>query len=86
MEPYRPLVDYFVKLALADNITEINPIAKQMISAFLWADLYFEDETTPLYVAMERLAFSLVNSFKSKKPQIEIAEIRLPKNDVSQLI
>jgi len=86
MEPYRPLVDYFVKQAQAADIKEMNPTAKQMVSAFLWADLHFEGEATPLYVAMERMAFSLVNSFKSKKPQIEIAELRLPKNDRAQLI
>jgi CRISPR-associated protein Cas1 len=86
MEPYRPLVDYFVQQALAANITGMNPTAKQMISAFLWADLQLEGDTTPLYVAMERLAFSLVNSFKCKKPQIEIAELRLSKDDTAQLI
>ena len=57
-----------------------------MISSFLWADLYFEGETTPLYTAMERLAFSLVSSFKLKKPQIEIAELRLSKDDEPQLL
>ena len=86
MEPYRPLVDNFVKHALAAGITEMNPTAKQMISTFLWADLYLNGETTPLYVAMERLAFSLVTSFKSKKSHIEIAEIRLPKDDTDQLL
>jgi len=86
MEPYRPLVDYFVKQILVKDITEMSPIAKQMISTFLWADLYFGEETTPLYAAMERLAFSLVNSFKSKKLLIEIAELRLSKDDTSQLL
>ncbi|MCL2069831.1 MAG: type II CRISPR-associated endonuclease Cas1 [Treponema sp.] len=86
MEPYRPLVDYFAKQVLATGITEMNSTAKQMIGAFLWADLYSIVGTTPLYTAMERLAFSLVSSFKTKKPQIEIAEIRLSKNDTSQLI
>jgi CRISPR-associated protein Cas1 len=86
MEPYRPLVDYFTKKILVENINELNTTAKQMISAFLWTDLYFEGETTPLYVAIERLAFSLVDSFKSKKPQIEIAELRLSKDDRAQLI
>ena len=86
MEPYRPLVDYFAKKSLAADITGMTPAAKQTISAFLWADLSIEGETTPLYVAMERLAFSLVNSFKSKKPLIEIAEMRLSKNDATQLL
>jgi len=86
MEPYRPLVDYFAKQAQTADIKEMSPTAKQMISAFLWADLHFEGEITPFYTAMERLAFSLVNSFKSKKPQIEIAELRLSKNDRDQLV
>ena len=83
MEPYRPLVDFYVKKALAAGITEVNPAAKQTVSAFLWADLHFEGETKPFYVAMERLAFSLVKSFKLKKPMAEIAEIELAKDDAS---
>ena len=83
MEPYRPLVDFYVKKVMASEIKEISPTAKQMVSTFLWADLYFEGENTPLYTAMERLAFSLVSSFKSKKLQIEIAELRLQKDDKS---
>ena len=86
MEPYRPLVDYYAKQAIAAGITDMSPAAKQMISAFLWADLYFEGENTPFYVAMERLAFSLVNSFKSKKSQVKIAEVRLSKNDASEFL
>ena len=86
MEPYRPLVDYYARQILAEDIVGMNAVTKQKISAFLWADLYFEGETTPLYAAMERLAFSLVNSYKSKKPQIEIAEIRLSKDDTLKLL
>jgi CRISPR-associated protein Cas1 len=86
MEPYRPLVDFFAKQVIADEINEMNPTAKQTISAFLWADLHYNGETTPLYTAMERLAFSLVNSFKAKKPQIEIAELQLSADDKPQLI
>ncbi len=83
MEPYRPLVDFYAKQILAADINDINPAAKQMISAFLWADLRFGEETTPFYAAMERLAFSLVTSFKLKKPQIEIAGLQLSKNDAA---
>ena len=83
IEPYRPLVDFYAKQVIAAEIKEMSPAAKQMISSFLWADLYYKGETTPLYAAMERLAYSLVNSFKSKKLQIEIAELQLPENDKS---
>jgi CRISPR-associated protein Cas1 len=79
MEPYRPLVDFYVKKALTEGIQEMNSTAKQKVTEFLWSDLYFNGETTPFYVAMERLAFSLVTSFKTKKPLIEIAEIRFIK-------
>jgi len=83
MEPYRPLVDFFVKQAIESNVKEMNASAKQTISSFLWADLQLNNETTPLYIAMERLAFSLVSSFKAKVPQIEIASLLLLKNDNS---
>jgi CRISPR-associated protein Cas1 len=86
MEPYRPLVDFYVKQTLAEGIVEMSPVAKQKISAFLWADLAFAGETTPFYAALERLAFSLVSSFKAKKPQIEIAEMKLSKNDPAQFL
>jgi CRISPR-associated protein Cas1 len=86
MEPYRPLVDYYVKQILAKDITEVNPISKQMISRFLWADLDSGGETTPFYAAMERLAFSLVASFKAKKCQIEIAGLRLSNNDPAEFL
>jgi len=83
MEPYRPLVDFYVKQAIESGIMEMNASAKQTISSFLWADLFFNNETTPFYAAMERLAFSLVSSFKAKTSQIEIAKLLLTKNDSS---
>jgi CRISPR-associated protein Cas1 len=73
MEPYRPLVDYYVKGILAAGATEMCAQTKQEITRFLWADLAVPGETTPFYAAMERLAYSVVSSFKSKKPQIKIA-------------
>jgi CRISPR-associated protein Cas1 len=86
MEPYRPLVDYYVKQIVTKDITEMNPVSKQMISRFLWADLDISGETTPFYAAMERLAFSVVTSFKAKKCQIEIAELRLSEYDPTELV
>jgi CRISPR-associated protein Cas1 len=86
MEPFRPLVDFYAKQAVAAGIWNLDPSAKQMMSAFLWADLHFEGETTPFYVAMERLAFSLVKSYKCKKPLIEIAGMRLQKDEPAQLV
>jgi CRISPR-associated protein Cas1 len=86
MEPYRPLVDFYVKQILADGATEMSPAVKHRISEFLWADLNFANETTPFYAAMERLAFSLVTSFKNKKPRIEIAELKLATNDSTQFV
>jgi len=83
MEPYRPLIDYYVKQITLSGENKINSGTKQKITAFLWADLDFNGETTPFYLAMERLSFSLVSSFKAKQPQIEIAELRLQKDDKS---
>jgi CRISPR-associated protein Cas1 len=76
MEPFRPLVDFYVKKAVLDGLTELNAEAKQAITRFIWADLHFNGENTPFFAALERLAFSLVASFKSKKPLVEIASLR----------
>lgn len=86
MEPYRPVVDFYAKQIMISNVKELNPSVKQLISSFLWTDLDLNGETTPLYASIERMAFSLVSSFKQKRPKIEIAEFRLTKDDTSQLL
>jgi CRISPR-associated protein Cas1 len=79
MEPYRPLVDYYVKELALMGIEVLESDVKQSISRFIWADLEFENETTPFYAALERMAFSLVTSYKTKKPCLEIPEIKVTK-------
>lgn len=75
MEPYRPLVDYYVLNVIKQGHTEVSSASKQELTKFLWADLLWRGQMTPFFTAMERMAVSLVKSFKEKKPIIEIAEI-----------
>ena len=75
MEPYRPLVDYYVLNIIEKGFTEVSPASKQELTKFLWADLMLHGQMTPFFSAMERMAVSLVKSFKEKKTVIEIAEI-----------
>lgn len=84
MEPFRPLVDFFVKKAVFESKSGesgLNAEAKRAITRFIWADLQFGGEKTPFFEALERLSFSLVRSFKEKKPLIEIAALRFYDND-----
>lgn len=75
MEPYRPLVDYYVLNTIDQGYAEVSPASKQELTKFLWADLLMRGQMTPFFTAMERMAVSIVKSFKEKKPLIEIAEI-----------
>lgn len=77
MEPYRPLVDFYVMKALEQGAKEVNPESKKTVTNFLWADLSSSGRVTPFFSAMESMAVSLVKSFKEKKPKIEIASMVL---------
>lgn len=74
MEVYRPLVDLYALQILKEGVCEMNQIAKQGITRFIWADLSYNQVTTPFHQALERLAYSLVQSYKTKKVCLEIAD------------
>jgi len=75
MEVYRPLVDWYVLQTLKDGSTEMNHAAKEGVTRFIWADLSYDKITTPFHQALERLAYSLVQSYKLKKVCLEIADL-----------
>lgn len=78
MEVYRPLVDLYVLQTIKDGEKELNQAAKQAVTRFIWADLLYKKNTTPFHQALERLAYSLVQSYKTKKACLEIATFPKP--------
>lgn len=73
MEPFRPMVDLLVHALLIDHIGEISSEAKRRLAAVGAKDLAMPDGTTsPLSIAMQRLAHSIATSFETHRPLVEL--------------
>lgn len=64
MEPFRPLVDLTAR-AIAGP--EVTPPAKRQLAKLIAWDLPLGGETSPVAVAISRLATSLAQSFEARK-------------------
>lgn len=72
MEPFRPLVDCCVRNIVHDQGTEVNTNAKMALTRLIAVDLPVEDSTTPLSLALVRLAASLGRSLESGELQLAL--------------
>ena len=66
MEPFRPLVDLIARAILAQNGPEVTSAAKQAFAGLIAFDLPLVGETSPVSVALSRLATSLAQSFEAR--------------------
>jgi len=80
MEPFRPIVDYAVKGLLSRGITNVDSDEKQVLARLIAFDFDFdfEDSQTPLRVSLEKLAFSLANSFEVGKAVLNLPKVPAP--------
>lgn len=76
MEPFRPLVDCVVRGLSERKGPEVDTDAKQELVRVIALDLPLGDGTTPVSVALSKLATSLGQSFETKK--LELALPRPP--------
>jgi len=65
MEPFRPLVDCTVRALVARNGDQVDSEAKQSLARLISLDLPLGDATTPVSVALGKLATSLGQSFET---------------------
>lgn len=65
VEPFRPLVDAVVRQMVEQGATEVDAAAKARLAALISADVELAGATSPLSVAVQRLAQSLAASFES---------------------
>ena len=72
MEPFRPLVDQAVKRLTAAGLTEVTPDVKSALTQITAYDLTVEEQTSPLSVAVNRLAHSLAMSFETGKATLAL--------------
>lgn len=67
MEPFRPLVDLTARAILMQNGPKVTPSAKQAFARLIALDLPLNGETSPVSIALARLATSLAQSFETRK-------------------
>ncbi|MDO5657498.1 MAG: type II CRISPR-associated endonuclease Cas1 [Paracoccus sp. (in: a-proteobacteria)] len=72
MEPFRPLVDLTARAIAQACGPEVTPQAKQRMADLIALDLPLTGETSPLMVALSRLAVSLAQSFEARKLQLAL--------------
>lgn len=65
MEPFRPLVDLAVRSIAAREGCDVTPAVKRILARLIALDLQLNGETTPLAVALVRLAASLASGFET---------------------
>lgn len=70
MEPFRPLVDCVVRGLAARKGSDVDTEAKQALARIIALDLPLGDGTTPVSVALSKLATSLGQSFETKKLEL----------------
>ncbi len=72
MEPFRPLVDCCVRNVVHDRGTEVDSVAKKALAKLIALDLPLGDSSTPLALALVRLAASLARSFETQELQLTL--------------
>lgn len=72
VEPFRPLVDAVVNRLVGEGVDAVTPESKKQLANLIGADLRLDDALSPVSVAAQRLAGSLVKSFVSGKPELSL--------------
>ena len=76
MEPFRPLVDEKVfEIMQHYDEQELNTIIKSELLQVLTRTVYFEDEKSPLMVALQKTASSLQQCFMGKRKKIKYPKL-----------
>lgn len=74
MEPFRPLVDLTARVIAAASGPEVTSAAKRQMADLIALDLPLTGETSPVSVALSRLATSLAQSFETKRLSLALPE------------
>lgn len=74
MEPFRPLVDLTARAIAAASGPEVTSDAKRQMADLIALDLPLTGETSPVSVAISRLATSLAQSFETRRLSLALPE------------
>ncbi len=88
MEPYRPLVDHFVKSLASRGLDDVNGQAKRELAMIATLDLVQDGQISPVGVQVHKLIHSLATSFETGKPSLSVPhgiaeEVRLIESEES---
>lgn len=78
VEPFRPVVDYYVRKLLNDGVDQVTSEAKASLARLIAFDLVVKGERSPISVASVRLARSLAQSFESGRAALDLPEPPTP--------
>ena len=74
MEPYRPLVDQFVKTLVGEGLAEITAETKARLATIATLDLEQGTTLSPLGLHVQRLTHSLAQSFETGEPLLALPD------------
>ncbi|MDO5612902.1 MAG: type II CRISPR-associated endonuclease Cas1 [Paracoccus sp. (in: a-proteobacteria)] len=78
IEPFRPLVDLTARAIATTDGPEVTSQAKRRMAELIALDLPLTGETSPVSVALSRLATSLAQSFETRKLRLALPEAPPP--------
>ncbi len=79
MEPFRPAVDRIVRQLASENvIEELGKPQKEILAGLHLQDCTVEGQTSPLGLAILRVATSLARSYREQKPLIVLPDSLYP--------
>jgi len=78
IEPFRPLVDALVASAVARGVDTLDSVIKRHFAQLIAFDLRVGDETSPVSLAAVRLAQSVVRTFETGRPSLQLFEPPTP--------
>lgn len=76
MEPFRPLVDLYVKDLIEVGAEAVTPESKRKLVSILQHDLLSDRGVSPLINCLSRMAQSLVRCLETGQVDLEIAEVK----------
>ena len=79
MEPFRPIIDWAVWHMKSSGITEVNNESKRALVGCLYKDLEGDSGTTPVMVAIQRLATSLALVMLGERDKLDLPQPGIPK-------
>jgi len=70
LEPYRPVVDQIVLRLKQNDVTEVTPETKRILSSLVTADVVHAGQMSPLFQDMGRFARSVWDCFDGRKEKL----------------